>query len=108
MSAPNNTTTDMPPAGVHCSWLTTEQAAARLQVCARTLRRMRQRGDGPPFVQVSPRLTRYRADDINAWAAEQVRTKRAVFVRSATGTMHGVAGQTRPEGREQKQREDRR
>lgn len=84
--------------------LTTEQAAALIGISARTLRRMRQLGDGPPFVQVSPRLTRYRADDINAWAAEQVQTKRAVFVRGATVTMRGVVGQTRPPGREQKRR----
>lgn len=47
--------------------LTTEQAASKLGVSPRTVRRMRKRGDGPPFIMFSTRTHRYRKVDIDAW-----------------------------------------
>lgn len=53
--------------------LTTEQAAAWLGVQPYTLRRWRSDGRGPRWVRVG-RLSRYRLDDLAAWAEAQAVT----------------------------------
>jgi predicted DNA-binding transcriptional regulator AlpA len=49
-------------------------AAAALGLTPRTLQGWRHRGDGPPHVRISARCVRYRVEDLNAWAAQRVRT----------------------------------
>ena len=49
------------------SLLSPHQAAARLGISATTLKRMRLRGDGPPFLRLSARVVRYSADGLQRW-----------------------------------------
>lgn len=49
-------------------------AAATLGLTPRTLQSWRNRGGGPAFVRVSSRCIRYRVEDLEAWAADRVRT----------------------------------
>ena len=50
--------------------LTEEETATILQVHRATLSRWRQRGGGPPFVRLGPKLIRYRRSELRAWVAE--------------------------------------
>jgi excisionase family DNA binding protein len=54
--------------------LTTEQAAAYLNLKPTTLEQWRwERGDdGPPFLRLSRRAVRYRQSDLEAWAEKQI------------------------------------
>jgi predicted DNA-binding transcriptional regulator AlpA len=54
--------------------LTEEQAADRLGFKPRTLQEWRFKGGGPRYVKVSARAVRYRPADLEAWAAERLRT----------------------------------
>ena len=45
------------------------EAATLLGIAYTTLRRMRLRGDGPPFVVLGSRLVRYRRCDLEEWLA---------------------------------------
>lgn len=47
-------------------------AGALLGLTASTLAKMRCRGDGPPYVKLSPRAVGYRREDILKWIAERV------------------------------------
>lgn len=47
--------------------LTTAQVAEMLAVSSSTLCRMRQRGEGPPVVWVTPSTPRYRLADVECW-----------------------------------------
>lgn len=47
------------------SLLTEDEAAQVLKVSPRTLQAWRAQGLGPPYVQLSSRLIRYRASDLN-------------------------------------------
>jgi len=67
------TTTDAPPRLL----VSQRDAAAMLGVSPRTLELWRQCGDGPPYVRISSRCVRYRIADLEAWAAERVRTSTA-------------------------------
>lgn len=49
-------------------FLQTPDAAARLGFAAGTLEKMRVRGDGPPYLRLSPRRIVYDADKLNSWA----------------------------------------
>jgi len=53
--------------------LTTEEVAAMIGVDPSTLRRWRtaQPMQGPPFIAISERVTKYRADDIEQWLARR-------------------------------------
>jgi predicted DNA-binding transcriptional regulator AlpA len=53
----------------HPLLLTTEEVAAMIGVDPSTLRRWRttQPMQGPPFIPISERVTKYRADDIEQW-----------------------------------------
>jgi predicted DNA-binding transcriptional regulator AlpA len=53
--------------------LTTEEVAAMIGVDPSTLRRWRtaQPMQGPPFIPISERVTKYRADDIDQWLARR-------------------------------------
>ena len=53
---------------------TEDEAAAALGFTARFLQNRRHRGDGPRFVRISARAIRYRPEDLQAWAAERLRT----------------------------------
>ena len=53
--------------------LTADQAAARLGISERTLRKLRQRGD-IPYVPVTDRLIRYDEADCEAYLASRRRT----------------------------------
>lgn len=48
-----------------------QAAAATLGIGYTTLRRMRLRGDGPPFVVLGTRLVRYRETDLENWLARR-------------------------------------
>lgn len=52
-------------------------AAAVLGIGYTTLRRMRLRGDGPPFVVLGERLVRYREVDLEDWLARRALARRA-------------------------------
>ena len=49
-------------------------AARALGLTPRTLQAWRNRGGGPAYVRISSRCIRYRLIDLEAWAAERVRT----------------------------------
>ncbi len=50
------------------AFLQTPDAAARLGFAASTLEKMRLRGNGPPYLRLSPRRIVYEADRLDAWA----------------------------------------
>jgi predicted DNA-binding transcriptional regulator AlpA len=52
-------------------FLTTEQAAQVYGLTARALVERRRRGDGPPFVRLSPTCVRYRLSDLERYAEER-------------------------------------
>lgn len=54
--------------------LTEAEAARRLGFSTRFLQQRRYVGGGPKFVRVSARAIRYRPEDLEAWAAERIRT----------------------------------
>lgn len=54
--------------------LTEVEAAKLLGFTPRFLQERRSRGGGPPFVKVSARAVRYRPEDLEAWAADRLRT----------------------------------
>lgn len=61
--------------------LTTPAAAKILGLRPQTLRKMRMRGDGPPFVRLSERTgrfykVRYNRDDVERWRDERLDGKR--------------------------------
>ena len=59
--------------------LTEAEAARTLGFTPRFLQERRYRGGGPKFVRVSARAIRYRPEDLQAWAAERVRTSTSDF-----------------------------
>jgi predicted DNA-binding transcriptional regulator AlpA len=48
-----------------------QAAATMLGIGYTTLRRMRLRGEGPPFVVLGTRLVRYREADLERWLARR-------------------------------------
>ena len=65
----------MPDANAHTSKLFTEVEAAKVVNCSpRTLQKWRGTGKGPPFVRVTSRCIRYRAEDLEAFIESRVRT----------------------------------
>ena len=54
--------------------LDTNQVARILGYRPRTLEGMRSRGDGPPFIRLSPRAVRYRLSDLESWLDSRRRT----------------------------------
>ena len=54
--------------------LTEKEAASALGFTPRFLQNRRHCGDGPRYVRISARAVRYRPEDLEAWAAERVRT----------------------------------
>lgn len=59
----------MPEPAPDETWLSTAQAAAYIHVGVRTLERWRAAGRGPAYYQLSPKMTRYRPQDIDDWLA---------------------------------------
>lgn len=49
------------------TYVPTTVAAKILGVTPDTMRRWRQRGDGPPFIRVGPTLCRYSVEALRAW-----------------------------------------
>jgi predicted DNA-binding transcriptional regulator AlpA len=49
-------------------FLQTPGAAARLGFAASTLEKMRLKGNGPPYLRLSPRRIVYDAEKLDAWA----------------------------------------
>jgi hypothetical protein len=52
-------------------YLKTEEAAGRIGLAAGTLEKMRCRGDGPPFLRLSPRRVVYSVDSLDKWARDR-------------------------------------
>jgi hypothetical protein len=50
------------------TYLQTPGAAERLGLAAGTLEKMRVRGDGPPYLRLTPRRVVYAVDTLDAWA----------------------------------------
>jgi predicted DNA-binding transcriptional regulator AlpA len=67
----NTSTKPLPPTADPQQWLTEAAAAHRLGYSTDTLRRMARRGEGPPRLKLSMRTVRYRAADVDRWAAER-------------------------------------
>jgi hypothetical protein len=63
--------------------LQTPEAAARLGFAASTLEKMRLRGNGPPYLRLSPRRIVYEADRLDAWARGREFTSTSEYPRSA-------------------------
>jgi predicted DNA-binding transcriptional regulator AlpA len=49
-------------------YLRTPEAAARLRLASGTLDKMRLRGNGPPYIRLTPRSVVYAVDALDAWA----------------------------------------
>ena len=49
--------------------LSTSEAADLIGVSARTLERLRERGLGPPYVRLTPRVVFYSRRDLDQWVA---------------------------------------
>lgn len=64
-------------------YLTQNELAERLKVSGRMLGRLRQTGDGPPFIRVGPRRILYRLADCEAWLAERTHASRAAELERA-------------------------
>ncbi len=58
-------------------YLTPREAARRYKISERTIERLRETGDGPPFIRVGPRRILYRDADWKAWLAERTHASRA-------------------------------
>jgi hypothetical protein len=65
-------------------FLQTPEAAARLGFAASTLEKMRLRGDGPPYLRLSPRRIVYETDRLDAWARGREFTSTSEYPRSAS------------------------
>lgn len=55
--------------------LTPEQVAKELQTSLYNVRKMRMRGDGPPYYRLTPRVIRYPREGLESW--KQSRTVNA-------------------------------
>jgi hypothetical protein len=64
-------------------FLTTPSAAARLQLAAATLEKMRVRGDGPPFIALSRRRIVYDVAALDAWARSRQFTSTSEYASAA-------------------------
>lgn len=51
--------------------LHTREAARYLSLAEKTLRNLRCRGGGPPFIRLLPGRIAYRASDLDAWVASR-------------------------------------
>jgi hypothetical protein len=49
------------------TYLLTPHAAERIGLAAGTLEKMRVRGDGPPYLRLSPRRVVYAVDTLDSW-----------------------------------------
>lgn len=52
--------------------LSQDELCERLNVERRLIERQRARGEGPPYVRISPRIIRYRPEDVSQWLASRV------------------------------------
>jgi hypothetical protein len=50
------------------TYLRTPEAAARIRLAPGTLDKMRVRGDGPPYIRLTPRSVVYAVDTLDSWA----------------------------------------
>jgi predicted DNA-binding transcriptional regulator AlpA len=50
---------------------TTQETAARLRVSLKTLRRMEQRGEGPPRIRITERIYGYRDSEIDKFLSSR-------------------------------------
>jgi predicted DNA-binding transcriptional regulator AlpA len=64
---------DVPDGLLHRGWYTTEEVAELIGVDTSTLRRWRtaQPPQGPAFVQLTSRVTKYSVPDVEAWLASR-------------------------------------
>ena len=53
-------------------YLSSQQLADLLGITRDALEQQRRRGNGPPFVRISPRMIRYRRSDVEAFFASRV------------------------------------
>jgi hypothetical protein len=60
-------------------YVQTEDAAARLNLAPSTLNKMRVRGDGPPFLRLSPRRVVYAIASLDAWARAREHTSTSEY-----------------------------
>lgn len=54
-------------------WMDRKAVARHLQVTVRTLETWAQRGGGPPYYILRPRLVRYKRHEVDLWASAQPR-----------------------------------
>ena len=67
------------PANETKSLLNERQAAEVLGISVRTAQDFRLRGSGPPFIRLTPKLIRYRYDELIAWLDERVHRSTRAF-----------------------------
>jgi hypothetical protein len=65
------------------TFLQTAAAADRLGLAAGTLCKMRVRGDGPPFLRLSPRRIVYAVAALDSWAASREFRSTSEYCRPA-------------------------
>ncbi len=66
--------------------LTTKQVAAWLGMGAVTLEIWRCRGEGPPFIKLTPRMVRYQRGGVLNWLAQREHASTAKYRRSTDRT----------------------
>ena len=57
----------------------------------KTLQRIEARGDGPPAIEITPGLLRYRQSAVNAWFAARTRIGARAAGRTPTPAVHAAA-----------------
>ena len=63
--------------------LSPREAAPLVRLAESTLAKMRQRGDGPAYIQISKRRVAYRLSAIDSWLKARERTRTVEHVAAA-------------------------
>jgi hypothetical protein len=72
------------PAPINPTFLPTPEAAARIGLAPGTLDKMRVRGDGPPYLRLTPRRVVYAVDELDGWARARQFNSTSEYSSAAT------------------------
>jgi hypothetical protein len=67
----------------HKTYLKTPDAAERLGLAAGSLEKLRVRGDGPPYLRLTPRRVVYAVDALDSWARARVFNSTSEYTTAA-------------------------